>query len=446
MQFDAGPIISYDQSVDGFPRMRVAGPFIEQQADAQQRFRAVRPFYSRTSDASTSRTVQDFLWPWGSVRHRDAEVDWRFIPAYGHNFDRNDPDSRYRWAVFPVLFRGRAANGERYLAVFPLGGTLRDFLGRDKIEFVLFPVYARIEFKELVTHSVLWPVGSRTTGPGVHRYRVFPFYGYSHREGQWTKRFVAWPIWTSVRYHDTTDPDDGGFILFPFFGRVDVGERTSRMRLPPFFKLERAPGHWALNAPWPFIRISRGEIDRTYIWPLWGQRVIGARRSGYAMWPVVSWDRIDRVDHTVVIRRLFPFWYSEANRPVNGDDPVLARHAKLWPVFGYRREGDRSRFRVPELWPMRDMQGVERNWAPWWALVYRARSGEQRETEVLWGLYRHQRSENASRRSVFPLLSTEFDREADMRGWSALAGVVRYRREGVDRQLRLLYVLKLRLP
>jgi len=68
----------------------------------------------------------------------------------------------------------------------------------------------------------------------VHRWRVFPFYGISRSDDRWTKRFVMWPFWTSVKY-EYPNQKGGGFILWPLFGKVDVGENYSRSFLPPFF-------------------------------------------------------------------------------------------------------------------------------------------------------------------------------------------------------------------
>ncbi len=448
LAFDAGPVAAMDTAPGGMSRVRAVGPLIERRSDEVQSFTAVRPFTSRMHDATVPRSSRDILWPWGMVKQWRGETDWRFFPAFGHDFDHDDPESRYRWAVFPVLFGGRSAEGDGYFAVFPLGGTLREFIGRDRIRFVLFPLYVKSEINELTTHTVLWPVFSRTRGPGVERFRVFPFYGMSTREGQWTKRFVLWPFWTSVRYHHTDSDQDGGFVLFPLVGRIDVEERSSRMLLPPFFKLERAPGHWALNCPWPFVRLRRGDVHRTAFWPLWGRRVIGGRESGFYAWPIGSWERIDRVDHTVRIRRVAPFWYSEVHQAADASDqqPPAVRKVKLWPLFGYRREDDVSRLRIPELWPLRDMDGIERNWAPLWSLVRRSRHGDERETELLWGLYRRRSSGTAARTSVFPLFSVERDAAADARRWSVLGGALGYAREGVDKQVQLLYLFKVGRP
>ncbi len=294
-RFDVGPIASRDLDVHGCERTRALGPFVEVRRDGDaMRFAAVRPFYSRIEDVPDERSVSDILWPLGMVKTRKGETDWRLLTAFGHDFDSDDSASRHRWSVFPFLFGGEDVNGERYFACFPVGGTLNEFLMRDRIRFALFPLYAYSEQEDNRTHSILWPFISRTKGDDVDRWRIFPLYGYSHNKDRWTKRFVLWPFWTSVKYH-YPDQEGSGFMLFPLFGKVDAGDRHSRMILPPFFKWERGEaGHRAVNCPWPFLQYRRGEIDRTYVWPLFGKEAMENERQWFALWPLLGGRRTER--------------------------------------------------------------------------------------------------------------------------------------------------------
>ncbi len=447
---DAGPLYTLDRDLQGTPGTRMLGPLWERrEAQDGATFTAVRPFWSRVEDPASERSVTDVIWPIGMFKTRKGELDWRLLPAFGHDFDTGTPASRHRWSVFPLLFGGRNREDEPYFAVFPLGGTLHEFLGRDRIVFVLFPLYAFSTVNELRTHSALWPVYSRTTGPDVYRFRVWPFYGVSVNEGRWVKRFVMWPFWTSVHY-DFPDQKGGGFVLFPLYGRVEGDDRHSRMVLPPFFKYEwKGDEHRALNAPWPFIQYSRGETDKLYLWPLYGRKTTGRERQGYTLWPVFSWRHNERPPLTHKRFRALPLVFYEATHVTEpaedgGARPnpdIRSRYFKLWPVLSYRREAGFSRFRALALWPLKHTPAVERNWAPLWSLYSRERNGDERQTELLWGLYRHRRGTAGRRLSVFPLLQTASDEVTASRSWSLLYGLAGYRRDGVRKSLGLLYFL-----
>jgi len=452
-RMDAGPLISADRDVHGVPGIRILGPLAEQRvAEDGKTFTAVRPFWSRVTDPAADRTVSDIAWPLGMVKTRMGEQDWRFFPAFGHDFDTEQDESRHRWTVFPLLFGGRTKEGGRYFAVFPLGGTLHEFLGRDRIFFALFPLYAYSTIKDHQTHSVLWPVYSRTTGTGVYKFRIWPFYGISVNDDRWTKRFVLWPFWTSVQYN-FPDQQGGGFVLFPLYGRVDVGDRHSRMLLPPFFKVEWAgEDHLAWNAPWPFVQYSRGEVDKFYLWPFFGRKAKERERQWFALWPLVSARRNDLPAATVRRFQALPLVFHESRHallPAAGDgaarieqDDADARYFKLWPLISYRRENDVSQFRALALWPLKQTPGIERNWAPLWSLFSRERAGDVRQTELLWGLYRHRRSGRERQVSLFPLLQTASGKEDSSRSWSLLYGLAGYERDGLHKEFRLLYFLR----
>ena len=453
--FDAGPIASADQNLYGHSRVRSFGPLVEsRKSDDGKSFTAVRPFYSRIENAPEDRTVSDIIWPIGMIKERKGETDWRIFPAFGHDFDSGDAESRHRWSFFPLLFGGQDINGEKYFSVFPFGGTLHEFLMQDRINYVLFPLYAYSEHEDNKTHSVLWPIFSRTQGDDVYRWRIFPFYGMSQNKDRWTKRFVMWPFWTSVRY-DYPDQPGSGFVLFPLFGKLDVGERHARMILPPFFKCERAEnGHRALNCPWPIIQYRSGAINRFYFWPLFGKESTEQERQWFTLWPIVSGRRTDSGSYVARHFRIMPI-VSYASKTKKTEDPqadgdVFSRYFKLWPLISYRREDTTSLLRVLALWPLKHTPAIERNWAPLWSLYSRERVGDGVDSELLWGLYRHRRNRTDRRLSIFPLLqsaSSHIENEPPRRRWSFLYGLIGYEREGLHKQFRMLYFIKFgRLP
>lgn len=450
---NAGPLYTAEHDLKGTPVVRALGPLFERQQSADGKtFTAVRPFWSKVTDPEKDRSVSDVVWPLGMIKTRQGESDWRFFPAFGHDFDSESSRTRSRWSIFPILFGGRSLQNEAYFAVFPLGGTVREFLGRDMISFVLFPLYVYSEMDNTKSLSVLWPIYSRTKGPGVDRFRVWPFYGISTTFNRWTKRFVMWPFWTSVQY-EYPDQKGGGFVLFPFYGRVNVGQRHSRMLLPPLFKREWADdgSHSALNAPWPFFQYSRGATDKLYVWPFFGRKAVENERQWFSVWPFVSGRRTDFPTQTVRRFQAIPLVYYESKHerlPADSEgvraerEEAVARYFKLWPLIAYRREADYSLFRTLALWPLKQTPAVERNWAPLWSLYTRERAGKAFYSEFLWGLYRHRRSESSRQLSVFPLLQTAGNTARQATSWSLLYGLAGYEREGLHKTYRLLYFLK----
>jgi hypothetical protein len=95
---------------------------------------------------------------------------------------------------------------------------------------------------------------------------------------------------------------------------------------------------------------------------------------------------------------------------------------------------------------MKNTPAVERNWAPLWSLFTWRRQGSEVESELLWGLLRWGHGESARRLSVFPVLQTKTDLDADGvatgRKWSLFYGLLGYERKGLQKQFKMLYFLK----
>jgi len=442
-EFDLGFFGCRDIDPEGNARLRILGPLYEsrRRADGTE-FKAFRPFYSRTYDPSRDRVVRHFLWPVSSVKDLRSERFWHFLPAYGNVFDTSDPGSRWRFVVPPVLFTGRSANGEGYFGLFPLGGKIHEIVGMDTLTFVLFPLYACDVTKDLTTHSIFWPLISWTKGDDVSRFRVAPFYGRSVKEGRWEKEFIMWPLWSSARYH-LPRSTGGGFLVFPLFGVFRTTDRHGWTILPPLFRYSKSKTLTTVHCPWPFIQYASGDdVRKLFVWPLWGTRTQSGHTVTFYLWPLVRAQETRRKEYVLKRFSVIPVYHHEKRTAAQpGTEDVLSRYVRIWPLVSYRREGSDRRIRTLELWPMKDMPGVEKNLAPFWTLYEQTRVGDVEEYEFLWGLFRRRRDgRQSSRVSVFPLFRTSRDNDGDgSRNWDVLHGLAGYSREGLRRNYRLLY-------
>ncbi|MDA0322622.1 MAG: hypothetical protein O2923_07905 [Verrucomicrobia bacterium] len=438
-EFDAGFLASRDTGIDGSERLRIAGPIFEaSHPDSRTDFVALRPLFSRKVLDEDDPDFLDVLWPLYTRREYRDDMQWRCLTLVSHDFDTSDPASRYRFWGLPIFFKGRDVHGEKYLGLFPIGGSIHEIIGQDEIRFVMFPAYARSRFKERETTSVMWPIFSHTQSPTEERWRVFPFYGQStdSRAGE-NRRFVLWPIWTSIEYDD---PPGRGFALFPLFGRVERADQSTWMVLPPFFRHSRRGDDVEALLPWPFVKIRRGAVRETTIWPLWGHKDTEGVERIFAAWPLGWHERIRRDTGSLTRTMLVPFYYYERDQSQSPE----TRYWKIWPLLSYQRSGHASRIRMLELWPLRDTPPIERNYSPLWTLLRYERLEDARETEFLWGFYRHRRDVGGHRKmSLFPFVDWERREDPSPKcSWSILKGLIGYGRTDEERMFRLLYFLR----
>lgn len=384
-------------------------------------FQAWRPFYSTSVDGEHWR--QDYLWPLYTRKGFKEETYGRFL-FFGWSTDFSPETSRHRTWVIPIYFQGTSADEENYFAIFPLGGTIDEFLGRDKLWFVLFPLYAESSINDVHTTTVLWPIGSKTTGPRVERFRVWPLYGTSVLKNEYRKKFVLWPIYNSVEYTNTRNPG-GGFILFPVYGRVATEKALNQWFLPPFFRFAHGDGQRIVYAPWPFIQWADGDVYKRYCWPIYGRKHEGPLTRQFWLWPFIWNSKTEYARHEQHRRMVLPLFYYESDlvtKPTKHHEvgDVTSRYWKLWPLMSWERNDETSRFRMLELWPIRNTLGLERNWTPFWTLYKREESQGVVNRRLLWGLYSQTTGEK----------QTE---------WSLLKGFAGYKNNNNKHSIHLLF-------
>ena len=440
-----GPIISHDWTVDGSERWRILGPLVEKQTMADGRVLwAFRPFFSAVNNPAEHRSDHNVLWPVWIERRVGDRMQWSFVCfTFWHDWNVNDPRSRYSLWVLPIYFQGRDENKKPYVAVFPLGGTIRDFILWDELNFVLFPVMSHLRMKQVETTSFLWPIFASVKGAGVKRFRVFPFYGVSKRRTDYEKRFVLWPFWTSSRY-GMSGSSGYGYILFPFFGHLKLEDQESWFFIPPLFRFSKGARMNLIYCPWPLFQKSSGEVDKLYIWPFWGRKTRGSRKTSFLLWPLCL--RSTHYEENLECKRnmVLPVVFIDTKRAICDDKSkrgdVVFRSVKVWPLLSSLRDGDRFYFHFPSLFPYKDFEVIERNYAPLWTLYSHSRAGAVSEDELLWGLFRYRRSETMMDLSLFPVFSVGKNKERNGYEWSLLKGLVGYKRTSEARSIRLFYI------
>jgi hypothetical protein len=457
-EFDFGFIASRHKDVHGDWRLKAAGPLFEGASSTQDmHFLAVRPLYSIVTDPPRDRAAEDFLWPLATRHSVENQSRWRCLIFFGYNHDTASAKPRHRLWLFPFYFQGRDARGVNYRAVFPLGGSIHEFLGRDEINFVLFPARSTSKLNDLETSNWLWPIYAETKGEDTYRWRMFPFYAVSRRDGEYEKKFILWPFWNQVRY-DYSNSAGSGYVLFPLMGHMKLTDQETWWVLPPFIRFTKGETLDQVFCPWPFFQYARSRdpgalehplverarsagYEKLYFWPIWGHKRVGNLDQSFYLWPLIWRQEIDRVGQTKNRFVVVPFFQAESDEKPSGE--IVGRYNKFWPLYSYRRQGDESRFRVLELWPFAEAPAVERNWAPFWTLYSRTGAGVHRDSELLWGLYRNQKRGSWSRYvSLFPLVEWKRDDySGNLRRWALLKGLVGYESRDSRKRVRLLYFL-----
>ena len=448
--FDFGLFAARFEDPDGTERTTAAGPFYENSAlSSNYLLRATpRPFWVTLDDIPAGRSRWYSLWPLAEGKTFGNQRSLRILSAYHHVDDTTLDESAYHFWLLPFWVNGRTRDGQSYAGLFPLYGTARDFLWRDRYSWFLFPLWMTSSVNDLTTTNVLWPFYARGSTPDGRwdKLRVFPFYARVFHSNYYEKTSVLWPFWTSARY-DYPNSRGNAWVLWPLCGRVDLSDQKGWSVLPPLFQVVESEKMRRVYAPWPFFQRETGPYrQKLYVWPLYGTRTDGALRRTFWLWPFLihetnAWGEISRNRWQLV-----PFWTSVTT--LRGDPadtnapPALAeRRTKLWPLFtrsvDYANQASRTRFL--DLWPV-PSTAVDASWAPFWSLVDYRSTADASRLDLLWGLY-HQSSTPDSRSfSLFPLWNHDRATDDSARSFSILHGLFTYTRTPTNSTLRLLYL------
>jgi hypothetical protein len=437
------PLLDYRASEQvQYKSLHLAGPFVKYEEKGPETEYALRPlFYRAVDEDGVSQT--DVLYPvFGHKRDKDAS-SFHIFHLLNYDFGKRETGSRNRSYLFPFLFYGEEEQGS-YAAFFPLGGRLYNWFGRDRISFTLFPLYSQTQRDETIVNNYLWPFFARIKGPDESGFKVWPIYGQSSKQGVYQKRFFLWPVFFSEDSRlDTENPVEKRAV-WPFYVSEESNESSYRALLWPFFskKVDRVKGYESISAPWPLVRITKGDkYHGLKLLPFYSDETMDARRERWYLWPLY---KIENLSTELIERRrdrVFFFLYSDTkeNKWETGD---YKRRIDLWPLFGYQRVNGVSHLHVLSLvepfFPSN--QSIERLWSPLWR-VYQQKWDEQgnRVVSLLWNLYWHEKRGDQVAWELFPLLSYRKE-SALQKDVSFLKGLVRYQRDGEGRQLKLFYL------
>ncbi len=276
--FNAGLI--YDQfalTLDPGNRTEAAGPFFYEQQKGSEATWAIPPLYSHDVNPALESREEDILYPILTYERYGMEYRWQLLQLFSLSGGRLANDSeKKRLTLFPFYFQQRSpVTNENYTALFPVYGHIKDRLMRDRIYFVMFPLYSQTQKRDIVTDNCLFPIFDVQRGNGLHGWQFWPLFGVRHKVvttatngfgdteivGGFDKYFALWPVhfWQNTGIGTTNAAKfranwplytytrsaqlDSTTVLWPFFTWMDQREKHYR--------------EWQM--PWPIVIFARGE-------------------------------------------------------------------------------------------------------------------------------------------------------------------------------------------
>ncbi len=323
------------------------------------------------SQESVTNTELKALWPLMLYRKNGDECRAKFFPVVHYTRYRH-PDGNWDtdWGILPFVLGGRAEQEGSYFSLFPLGGLVKGLLGKDRIWFALFPLFAHARDGDYRSWHILWPFLQYGYGGGRGSYRIWPLWGRTWKKDVYQREFMLWPFVVHMRERQGLEHPTESWFFLPFYGHQQTPYGEIYYWAFPLFSYQRneRPGNrfreWTLL--YPLVRVAHGDRLHTFhVVPFWGRSSSGHTESVFALYPLY-WFQVDEKEDIIERRRwILPLYWSKEQIPREGH-LRRAMSIKVWPLLDYERNEQISRIGCfSPLW-FRDPDGFERQYGPFW--------------------------------------------------------------------------------
>lgn len=420
----AGPFAQeYSLTLDTGMRREAVGPFLSSEWKGEQYFWGLSPLVSHTMNPAMDSEEWDILYPVMTYDRFGSEYRFQWFQVFslaGGSSQRNVTTRRL--TLFPFLYTQRSPDTNlNYTAVLPFYGEMKHRLMRDRIKFVMFPMYLQSEKQGVTTKNYLYPLFHVRKGESLRGWQVWPLVGHQEKGttyktnsveevevvGAHEKNFALWPLILNQNVDIGTTNQRHFNAVLPLYSAERSAQRDSTTVIWPLFTYtddrERKYREW--DFPWPLFVVARGEgktVNR--FGPLYSHAQNDSLHNDYALWPLwrnrkFTSDLMER-DRTTI---LF-FLYSDITVKTTGETNAF-RKTDLWPLFTAQREKDGSeRLQVLSLIEplLPNNKGVVRNYSPLWS-VWRSEKNAQTgraSQSFLWNTYRRETTMDSIKSSL----------------------------------------------
>ncbi len=423
----------FDLTIDIGHRTEAAGPFYYNQDLETQHTWAIPPLFSYSFDPATESKEYDFLYPLLTYDRFGDQYRWQIGQLFSISGGETQTEKyRDRTTIFPFYFRQRSSDPrENYTAFFPIYGEIKNRLFRERVYFVMWPIYIQSKKADVITDNYVYPFVHVRHGDSLSGWQFWPFYGTEHKDptsstngfgdvqiiGGHDKSFILWPIYFDQKlgigtanpqhsrgyipaYAYTRSPlRDSTTVLWPFFSHVDDREKKYR--------------EWDL--PWPLIEFARGEgKTMSRVFPFYSKGHSQYLESDFFFWPIYKFNRVhaDPLDRTRT--RICFFLFSDTIEK-NTETGAHKRRVDLWPIFTYHRDftgNTRLQILAPLEPYLANNKSIERDYSQLWSIwrsEHNPRTGASSQS-LLWNLYRRDTTSTSKKTSaLFGLFQSKSD-------------------------------------
>ena len=313
-------------------------PFLEKKVSEDKELFWFRPFIARYY-------YSYFLYPLGREHRRKDHFYWSTLFGL-FNYESYISNKVYREGLFfPFYFFKKGFGKDMdYAAVWPLGGTVKNFLGKDQADWFMWPLWVKTQNKGAINYWFPWPFLNKRTGQ-ASGFGFWPLGGHFYQKNVYDERYMLWPL---IYHHKQFNKDALKKGFLPFYAyEVSPNVKDISIIWPIWGRRwEKAPKYEEYRILWPLWVQGRGEVRNVKRWApfySYSENKCLKRRKTWFVWPFIkqtNWE-----EHGVDIQQeqflYFVFWHQEQRNHKN--QKFLASKTHFWPLYSYWDNGQGHR-------------------------------------------------------------------------------------------------------
>ncbi len=427
------------------------GPFIMFKKDKDHLEYGIRPFVHKTVNLENRSNEIEFVYPLTSYKKKE-NLSWFQYQFFFFVYNTETTQSGYKNKqinLFPLIFYNNEENPENnYFAFFPIYGDMKNKFSKERVKFVLFPLYLRSEAEGEITDSYFWPFISNYSGE-LEGGRFWPIWGNRVNTVKQSKQeFLFWPFYVN-KEKDFYGEKFYFRSFFPFYSEAYFHGVSNKGYMWPFIQhtVNHNNGNERWDLPWPILSFTKGGVvEQKRIFPFYSKAVREDNDvDGYILWPIYRYKNIKLESYQRNKKSILLILYKDVKYEPIIEGVKPKRKIDLWPIFTYEKNADgTSNFHIFTIFEpfVHSNDRLYRNYASFWRLfVWEKDENNVTRTSFLWNLVSSYKDEDLFVFDVRPIIPLfNITKSENYKSWTILGGILGYKKKDQKDIIKFLYI------
>ncbi len=417
-------------------------PFVEKRLINTQEERFLRPIGCQYKDEVSENY---FLPPFGRDHQAKEHIYWsNFFGLFNYDW-RFSSEKNYReGSFFPIYFFKKGYGSKYdYAAIWPLGGTIKNFFGKDQSDWFLWPMWVRTYKGEQINYWMPWPFINIRKGDSKGL-GLWPLGGHFYKENYFDERYILWPFFYRHQYWKPQKNLKTGFLPFYAYEKSDNIEDLSIIWPIWGRRWEKNPHYEEYRILWPLWVQGDGDcyyVNRWAPFYTYSENKIHKSNKKWLMWPFIK--QQNWIEKSVAIHQeqflYFLFWHQEQKNLNTGE--FLGNKTHFWPFYSYWDDG-KGREQIQMLSPFevffQNNKVIRELYTPLFNLYRYEKNNDEIYQSFLFNCFYEKNNplEKYFKFSIF----LEYKNTPQEKRFSLLKGFLEYKKEKGEKTFRFFWI------